>query len=184
MVGEGTKKGAIDAAVRTIRSHVANTAYDETFDALGAEYFKYFATIDFRTTNLCGSLDGKLWKKGDPSIRKPPLHYNCRSVLLMVDKDGKLSGKRPFVRSDKPVSKMSKEEREGNIGQIDANETFSSWLARQPEKWQRDYLGDTKFKLYKDGKYTLDKFVDPLGHEYSIAELREKDSKTFEDLGL
>jgi len=177
-------KHQIEASVRTIRSHVANTSYDEVFDVLGAEYFKYFATIDFRTTKLCGSLDGTLWKKGDPSIRRPPLHYGCRSVLLMVDKEGTLAGKRPFVRSDKPVSKMSKDEREGNIGQIDANESFSTWLARQPKHFQEEYLGKTKFKLYSEGNYNLSKFVDPLGKEYTISELRALDEKTFKELNL
>lgn len=184
LVGEGTKKGAIDAAVRTIRSHVATTATNDTFEALGFDYVKFVSTLDGRTTKGCASLDQTVWKRGDKSIVYPPRHYNCRSILVGVNKDGDVAGKRPFVSSDKPVSKIPKDQREGKIGQVDANESFSSWFSRQPVSFQKDYLGKTQYELYKNGGYTLDRFVDPLGNDYTIAELKELDAKTFKELGL
>ena len=110
--------------------------------------------------------------------------HNCRSILVGVDKDGNIAGKRPFVAADKPVSKISKSQRDGIIGQVDANTKYASWFAQQDDEFQKKWLGRTRYDLYKNGGYKLDKFVDPLGHEYTIDELRKMDSKIFKKLGL
>lgn len=177
-------KNQIDAEVRTARTHVAQVAYEETFAALGYDYLKFVGTIDGRTTVQCGSLDGTVWQKGDSSIRRPPLHRRCRSILVGVDKDGNIAGNRPFVAADKPVSKIPKDQRDGIIGQIDANTTFKSWFAQQDADFQKNWLGKKRYELYKNGGLTLDKFVDPLGREYTIKELRALDDKIFKRLGL
>jgi hypothetical protein len=33
-------------------------------------------------TDICQSLNGKVWKIGDQDIQQPPLHWNCKSVLI------------------------------------------------------------------------------------------------------
>lgn len=110
--------------------------------------------------------------------------HNCRSILVGVDKDGNIAGKRPFVASDRPVSKIPKDEREGIIGQVNANTKFPNWFAKQDEAFQRGWLGNDRYKLYKEGGYKIEKFIDPLGKEYSLKELKELDEKTFKKLGL
>ena len=99
-------------------------------------------------------------------------------------KDGKLEGKRPFVASDKPVSKIPKSERGGLVGQVDANVGFKEWFAKQDSSFQKEWLGDTKFSLYRDGGYSIDKFVDHLGKGYTLKELQELDQEIFKKLGL
>lgn len=178
------RRNGIEANVRTLRAGIANETMQQTFTALDYKYVKFLSTLDFRTTKLCASLDQTVWRIDDPNLRTPPLHYRCRSILVGVDKDGDLSGKRPFVASDKPVSKIPKGERAGIIGQVNADTSFQKWLDRQPKQFQEEYLGKTNYRLYKDGGYTLDKFIDPLGKPYTIAELRELDSRTFKELGL
>jgi hypothetical protein len=41
-------------------------------------------------------------------------------------------------------------------------ETGAEWLAKQPEKYQRDLLGPTRFKLFSEGKPVLDATGKPL----------------------
>ena len=177
-------KNQIDAEVRTARTHVAQVAYEETFTALGYDHIKFIATLDGRTTKQCASLDGTVWQKGDSSIRRPPLHRRCRSLLVGVDKDGNIAGNRPFVAADKPVSKIPKSQRDGIIGQVDANTKYASWFAQQDADFQKNWLGKKRYELYKNGGLTLDKFTDPLGREYTIKELRALDDKIFKRLGL
>ncbi|MEX7543268.1 minor capsid protein, partial [Acinetobacter baumannii] len=76
----GTKTD-IDRTVRTVRSHVANQAYLNSFNQIGFEYVKLVATLDGRTSKLCASLDGAVWEINDPAKRVPPLHPNCRSIV-------------------------------------------------------------------------------------------------------
>jgi SPP1 gp7 family putative phage head morphogenesis protein len=177
-------KNKIEANVRTARSALANAAYNDTFAALGYEYRKFLATLDGRTTKLCASLDGTVWKVGDPALRQPALHFSCRSILVGVDKDGNIAGKRPFVAADKPLSKIPKDERGEVTGQVSANTKFPSWFANQDAKFQKEWLGDTRYNLYKQGNYTIDKFVDTLGKEYTLKELQELDQEIFKKLGL
>lgn len=176
-------KNQIDAAVRTLRTHVAQVAYEEAFNALGFTHVKDVCTLDGRTTDTCKNRDGVIQPINNIKMR-PPYHYRCRTIQIGCDADGKIDGKRPFVASDKPVAKIPKDERKDAIGQVDANTTYPTWFKRQSAEFQREALGKTKYELYKKGGYTLDKFVDPLGKEYTIAELRKLDEETFRRLGL
>lgn len=176
-------KNQINTAVRTLRSHVSNEAMSHTFEALGFDYVKFYNVLDGRTSKTCAHYSNKVYKASEPHPT-PPMHYNCRSILIGVDKDGKLEGKRPFVASDKPVSKIPKDKREGIIGQVDANTSFKTWFERQDEDFQKTWLGATRYKLFKDGKYSIDRFVDQSGKELTIEELRKLDERTFKRLGL
>lgn len=173
-----TSKSDIERTVRTVRSHVANQAYLDSFMQLGFEYVKLVATLDGRTTKLCAFLDGKVWKIGDPEIRMPPLHPNCRSILVPVDKDGLLIGERPFVMDERKVKDIPKDEREQLIGQIDANTKFKEFFKKTDDFFQKEWLGPKRFKLYKEGKFDFDKFFDPEGRMYSLDELQALDRKS------
>ena len=177
-------KNQIETSVRTIRAHVGNAAMQDTFDILGYEYKKFLATIDGRVSKICASLDSKVWKSNDPNLRQPPLHYNCRSILVGTDKDGSMLGKRPFVEDNRPVSKIPKSERDGIIGQVDANTSFSEWFKTADSSFQLEWLGKKRYELYKNGGFELTKFIDPLGKPYTIKELKALDAATFKRLGL
>ncbi|MFX6548085.1 minor capsid protein [Acinetobacter baumannii] len=170
-------KSDIDRTVRTIRSHVANQTYLDTFKQLGFEYVKLVATLDGRTSKLCASLDGAVWEINDPAKRVPPLHPNCRSILVPVEKDGRLVGERPFVMDERPVKDIPKDERSQLIGQLDANTTFKEFFSKTDEFFQKEWLGPKRFKLYKEGKFDFDKFFDPEGRLYTLDELKTLDEK-------
>lgn len=177
-------KSQIESAVRTIRSQVSQVAYDNVFGALGFEYVKFLATIDGRVSKGCAILDQTVWKVGDPNIVKTPRHFNCRSLLIGVDKDGRMDGKRPFVMDSRPVRNIPKDERQNAIGQVDANTSFSKFFKTADPEFQKEWLGDARYKLYKNGGFSIDRFVDPLGRQYSISELKKLDAETFRRLGL
>lgn len=176
-------RSQIESNVRTIRNKIAQTAYEETFIALGFEYVKDVATLDGRTSDICKGRDGKVQKVTELT-KKPPYHFNCRTVQVGCDKDGKIDGKRPFVADTRSVKNIPKAEREDIIGQVDANTSYPEWFKNQSATFQKEVLGPTKYALYKKGGFTFDKFVDPLGKPYTISELRELDRKTFKELGL
>lgn len=179
-----TSKSDIERTVRTVRSHVANQAYLDSFNQLGLEYVRLVATLDGRTSKLCASLDGTVWEIHDPAKRVPPLHPNCRSILVPVDKDGLLVGQRPFVMDERPVKDIPKDERDQLIGQIDANTTFKEFFKKTDEFFQKEWLGPKRFKLYKEGKFDFDKFFDPKGELYTLEQLRLLDERAFNELGL
>ncbi|OCY54122.1 minor capsid protein [Acinetobacter pittii] len=174
-----SSKSDIDRTVRTVRSHVANQAYLNSFNQIGFEYVKLVATLDGRTSKLCASLDGSVWEINDPAKRVPPLHPNCRSILVPVEKDGRLVGERPFVMDERQVKDIPKDERSQLIGQLDANISFKEFFKKTDDFFQKEWLGPKRYKLFKEGKFDFEKFFDPEGRLYSLDELRVLDEKIF-----
>lgn len=177
-------KSDIDRTVRTVRSHVANQAYLDSYKKIGFEYVRFVSVLDGRTSKLCASLDGSIWEINDPAKRVPPLHPNCRSILVPVEKDGELVGERPFVMDERRVKDIPKDERSQLIGQLDANTTFKEFFKKTDDFFQREWLGPKRYKLYKEGKFDFDKFFDPEGRLYTLDQLRKLDEQTFKELGL
>lgn len=169
-------RSQIATMVRTARSHVSNVALNETYTAIGVEYVKFIATLDSRTSKICMGYSDKVYKKDEPHP-VPPLHPNCRSILIPVtDEQGKTIGKRPF---------NNKVNGEGEIGVVDSNTTFKGWFDKQDVTFQKSWLGPSRYKLFKEGNYSLDKFVDPLtGQPFTLAELKKLDEEMFKRLGL
>ena len=175
----------VDRVVRTARSHVSNQSYLSTWDALGFDFYKFFSVLDGRTSLLCASLDQTTWQKGDPNIRHPPLHPHCRSTLLGVDADGKVAGLRPFVADNRAIKDIPKDQRDGKIGQVDANTSYKDWFPHQSKEYQIGWLGKSRYELWKTGKYPIQRFIDPLtDQKYTLKQLKEMDEKTFKELGL
>ena len=59
----------------------------DIIDQIGA--FQWSAILDEKTCPRCESLDGKYFEVGDPQLDliKPPLHPNCRCILVGVLKE-------------------------------------------------------------------------------------------------
>lgn len=177
-------KSDIDRTVRTVRSHVANQAYLDSYKQIGFEYVRFVSVLDGRTSKLCASLDGTIWEINDPAKRVPPLHPHCRSILVPVEKDGKLPGERPFVMDERKVKDIPKDERSQLIGQLDANTTFKEFFKKTDDFFQKEWLGPKRYKLYKEGKFDFEKFFDPDGQLYTLEQLRKLDELNFQELGL
>jgi len=49
-------------------------------------YWQYFAVVDGRETELCNTLDGKVFRSDDPfwDTYYPPNHFNCRSTVVSL----------------------------------------------------------------------------------------------------
>ncbi len=175
-------RNAIDAEVRTARAHLSNDVYLQTWLALGFEYTRDVATLDGRTSLGCAVKDGRVQLVG-VGHQKPPYHRRCRTVQVGCEKDGTLEGLRPFVGDKRSVKNIPKDQRDGKIGQVDANTTYKEWFNRQDESFQKEWLGPVKYKLYKEGGFPIDKFVDPLsGQKFTLDELRKLDEKGFESV--
>ena len=184
-------KRDVERLVRTARNHVSNVAYEDMYRALGVQTVVWVATLEGRTCAACASMDGKVFKVGE-AHRTPPVHPNCRCILA-PSLDGGMVGNRPYVRALKvkkrdgsnefrSIGNMTKNQREAaglKVGQVKASTTFSSWFANQDAAFQREWLGTSRYKLYKEGGMTLDRFVDPTGRQYTLEDLRRRDAETF-----
>lgn len=188
-------RGDAERFIRTARSHVSNQAMTDVYEQLGVAEVIDVATLDGRTSKHCASIDGRRHKVGTNHPR-PPYHPNCRTVQAPA-LDGDLIGTRPYVRalkvrgrdgesSFRSIGDMTKRQRERaglSVGQVQASTNYSRWFGNQDTEFQRQWLGKTRYKLYTEGKYSLDRFVDPLsGKQYTLDELRMRDNETFRQI--
>lgn len=118
----------IERIIRTLRSHISNQVYLYNFKNFNFEYVRFVSVLDGRTSKICAAVDGSIWKLNDSAKRVPPLHPNCRSILVPVSKDGRLIGNRSFVMDERKVRDIPKDERTQLMGQIDANISFKEFF--------------------------------------------------------
>lgn len=187
-------KTEIERVVRTARNHISAEVYEETYERLGVRYYIRSATLDGRTCGVCGPLDRRVYEAGKP---RPPatLHYNCRCVYI-PSMTGELMGERPYSISLKvkgrdgestfrSVGNMTKKQREDadlKQGKVKADTSFSSFFAKQDEEFKRQWLGPNRYALYTEGKFSLERFVDPQNKLYTLDELRLRDAETFKQV--
>lgn len=178
-----SERHVVERQVRTARSHISNATYIDTYKALGYEYVKVVATLDGRTCKYCASIDGKVFHIDDPTRPRFPVHPNNRTTYVGCDKGGEVAGLRPFVADKRKVKNIPKDQRDGKIGQVDANTSFKEFFEQSDELFQRTWLGKKKYELYKKGEYSIDKFADPLNKRgYTLKELKELDEKSFNNV--
>ena len=75
--------------VRTETSHLHNRADLAAYSAAGVTEYEYMATMDARTCEVCGALDGKHFpiKDATPGVNFPPMHPNDRCTTVEYDPD-------------------------------------------------------------------------------------------------
>lgn len=170
-----TRRGA-EALVRTAVNHTANTARNEVFNQNNnvIKGVQWVATLDGRTTVLCASRDGTIYPID--SGPRPPAHINCRSTTVAVLKSWKEMG---ISLAEAPEGTRASMD-----GQVAASTTYDKWLRGRSVEFQEDILGVAKAKLFRQGGLTLDKFVDRNGAEYTLDELRKRESAAFAAAGL
>lgn len=174
---EGIQGRQAAALARTVTNHISIQARQITMrendDIIDS--YQWVATLDSRTSLICASRDGQIFKDID-SNPKPPAHFNCRSTITYVvkpefDLGADIVGERPSVGAD-------------GTKVISADTTYEQWLRKQPLSFQMEVLGATKAKLFRDGKVSIGRFVDDQGRVLSLDQLRELEPLAFERAGL
>ena len=162
---------AAEAVTRTALNHTANTAREYIYER-NADLIKgvrWNATLDGRTTLICASRDGKVYDPGKGP--RPPAHFGCRSSTSPVLKSWREMG---F-----DVDELPPGTRASMNGQVPSDTTYDDWLRRQPKAFQDDVLGIKKAALFRSG-VKVDKFVDRKGREFTLDELRKRESEAWE----
>jgi len=176
-IAKGSVRGA-EALIRTTTQTVANRALSEVYrqneDILNG--VQWVSTLDDRTTPECIARDGLCWDMdGNPvghtiEYEEPPIHWNCRSVLV------------PWVKSFKELGieglgDLPPSTRASMDGQVSETVNFGTWLkGKEAEKpgYADNLLGKGRADLWRKGLITTRDLVDQKGRPYTLAELRSK----------
>lgn len=134
---------ALETLIRTSNAHIAAQVDQAVTEANAdiVEGVEWVSTLDSQTTDICVSRDGKVYPVD--SGPRPPAHLGCRSTTIK-----RLKGVEPRKR-----------------------ETYQEWLKRQPADVQDEILGPARGKLFRDGGFTVDRFVDMRGQRIPLKNL-------------
>jgi SPP1 gp7 family putative phage head morphogenesis protein len=173
--GDNLHKGQINALVRTSINNASSQARrivtNNNADILQGD--EWVATLDSRTTLICGGRDGRIFPIDSGPY--PPAHWNCRSLRVPKVKDEFALddglGKRPQVGADGPE-------------QVTDKRTFNSFMKAQPADFQDEYFsqfpdGLEKAALFRRGGLTIDRFRNELGKNYTLEQLRALEPLAF-----
>ena len=91
--------------IRTETTHIHSEADRAAYNEAGVEEYEYMATLDARTCETCGALDGKVFKVKDakPGVNYPPMHPNDRCTTIEHDPEDALD----WFNSGQPMPKST-----------------------------------------------------------------------------
>ena len=111
----------LSTVVRTKTTEIYNDARKSFWDSdpiakQVIEAYQFSAILDDRTTDVCRELDGQIFEKGDfLNNITPPLHFNCRSLLVPVTRFEPYKEDPGYVKPGKEPSLESLKEMGGGM---------------------------------------------------------------------
>ena len=102
-----------------IQESITQKSYEQAAQELGLEYYKYDATLDNRTSDICRELNDKIFKVSEMQIgvNAPPMHPNCRSTTQLVLDDSTQKHEEKLIENPKINEKTIK----GNYNKNEVN---------------------------------------------------------------
>lgn len=118
----GTSYYNCERLVRTECAHIMGEATLQGYKERGTRKYKFDATLDDRTSDICQSLDGEVFyiKEAQEGVNYPPMHPNCRSTTT------------PYFDPD-DIDKMFDEAQrvarneDGELYYVPASMTYKEW---------------------------------------------------------
>lgn len=103
--------------VRTETNYFLNQGTLKGYEDIGFTKYKFIATLDYRTSEVCQGLDRTVHNVEDAvaSVNYPPMHPNCRSTTIQADME--TGGTKRTARD--PLT--------GKNYKVDKNTTYEQW---------------------------------------------------------
>lgn len=116
--------GAMEARrlVRTESAYIVNEMEQQSYEECDIDKYMFVATLDKRTSEICQSMDHKVFKVKDrkPGVNCPPMHPFCRSTTIAY-------------LNDETISKMERLARDTDTGKtykIPGNMSYEEWYEK------------------------------------------------------
>lgn len=134
-----TRYSYCERLARTEFNHIANKATKESYKSTeGIEKYKYVATLDSRTSEICQNLDGKVFELNEAveGINYPSMHPNCRSTTIPYFEDVDYS----------KMERIATDMKSGKSYYVPADITYSEWKASLSEEQGKYFVANQKSK--------------------------------------
>ena len=160
-------------AITETSSNVSNATYKLNEDVIDG--YQYVATLDSRTSMICGRLDGKVFRLDDSRGVRPPQHFNCRSTTVPIVKSYEdLNNTNSSRISKRKLQRISKSKRASFNGQVASETNYAKFLSEQDDNFKLTVLGNKRrVEIFNTGKLKFTQFSTRDGELISIGRLEE-----------
>jgi len=147
----GVSRQKAGRLIMTESAYFSSAAQKDAFDELGVEKYKIVASFDKDTCELCGALDGKVFKMSEYQVglTAPPFHPWCRCCTCPYFEDMEGMGERWYRAPD------------GTTGKVPGNMSFEDWKKKyvpppapaaksSPQKPKTQTLAGVKCKVTQE----------------------------------
>jgi SPP1 gp7 family putative phage head morphogenesis protein len=153
------RRATNDAQVisRTIANAVQNDAQMAVLSSLPAtvsDRYVLDVVLDSRTSAICRSLSGRIYRYDDPRRRVPPFHLNCRTTM------------RPLLSDIEDSLTVQSESR--------SIRTYDAWLRTRSDSIQDDILGPARASLWRSGSMSLSEAIGNDTRVLNLPQLRAR----------
>lgn len=110
-----------ETLARTEMNNICNQAALRAYSSQNVTEYEFLATLDMKTSEVCRSLDGKIFKVSEAArgVNLPPLHPHCRSTTI------------PVIDGNKNLTRLAK----GQDGYYEVgNISYKEWLKNYVDK--------------------------------------------------
>jgi SPP1 gp7 family putative phage head morphogenesis protein len=170
----GQSYKAAERLVRTEQNHIHNEADTKAYEAAGVEEYEYMATLDARTCEVCGALDGQHFplSKRQVGVNYPPMHPNDRCTTVEYDPDDAMDWYNSGVPMPKDMTYQEWYEQQvkQKKGGLAADGNNSEPQKSVPQYTGRIDVSDPNLVESKLREFEAEVLKEPIEHAYVILE--------------
>lgn len=114
--------------IMTESAAISSKARKECFDDLDVERYQFVGTLDGKTCELCGSMDGKVFQMTDyeVGVTASPIHPNCRCSTAPYYDDGEEFGINP--------ERIARDPATGKTYKVPVGMDYETWSKKYIQK--------------------------------------------------
>lgn len=123
----GVAYSAAKTLVRTETAYIYEKSTMAGYRECGIEWYEFLATLDYKTSEICQEMDGRVFKVQDavPGKNFPPMHPNCRSTTVCHF---------PEDAEKKAATTRIAKNGAGKYYEVPADMTYQEWRAQHKDK--------------------------------------------------
>jgi len=149
----GVRRSYGERLARTETNFIANAATYDTYKEADIERYQFLATLDNRTSDICQSLDLKIFKLSEKivGVTYPPTHPNCRSTTVAYFPPDEID-----AMFDDVATRIARDPVTGKNYYVSADLSYAEWRASLTEDQGKEFLSTQKReKYYENDKEQL-----------------------------
>lgn len=125
--------------VQTEDAYFSALAQKESYTEADLEEYQILATLDWKTSEICRDMDGKVFKVKDmqPGLNANPFHPRCRTTTIPYFNDEFTEGEKKWSRKDNGESEL-----------VEGNLTYKEWKEKYVKE---DIQVQGQMQLFTDG---------------------------------